>query len=126
MAQHDQQNIFGDPLIPCSQNPQTGYFRDGYCHTGPMDRGRHTVCAVMTEDFLSFTANQGNDLSTPKPELNFPGLNAGDRWCLCAARWKEAMEADVDVAPPVILKATNIETLEVINKSDLEKHAFGG
>jgi len=124
MTQHDQKNIFGDPLIPCSQNPQTGYFRDGYCHTGPMDRGQHTVCAVMTDDFLSYTAKQGNDLSTPRPEMNFPGLSAGDRWCLCAARWKEAMEADV--APPVILKATNIETLELINKTDLEQHAFNG
>jgi hypothetical protein len=124
MPQHDQKNIYGDPLIPCSKNPETGYFRDGYCHTGPMDRGRHTVCAVMTDDFLSFTAEQGNDLSTPQPELNFPGLTPGDRWCLCAARWAEALDADL--APPVILKATNIETLEIIDQADLEAHAFEG
>lgn len=99
----------------------TGFYRDGSCHTGPEDRGTHTVCAVMTDAFLSFTRSRGNDLSTPRPEYNFPGLEAGDRWCLCASRWKEA--ADADVAPPVVLEATHEKTLEIVEKDRLVDHA---
>jgi uncharacterized protein (DUF2237 family) len=100
----------------------TGFYRTGYCTTGPRDRGNHVVCAEMTEAFLAFTRAQGNDLSTPRPEWGFPGLEPGDRWCLCAARWQEALEAEV--APPVVLAATAEGALEVIDRSDLMTHAL--
>jgi hypothetical protein len=114
-------NVMGTVLQSCSTDPMTGFYRDGSCHTGPEDRGTHTVCAVMTDAFLSFTRSRGNDLSTPQPEYNFPGLEAGDRWCLCASRWKEA--ADADVAPPVVLEATHEKTLEIVEKDRLVDHA---
>jgi hypothetical protein len=114
-------NVMGTVLQSCSTDPMTGFYRDGSCHTGPEDRGTHTVCAVMTDAFLSFTRSRGNDLSTPRPEYNFPGLEAGDRWCLCASRWKEA--ADADVAPPVVLEATHEKTLEIVEKDRLVDHA---
>ncbi|NBC86377.1 MAG: DUF2237 family protein [Bacteroidetes bacterium] len=114
-------NVIGTVLQSCSTDPMTGFYRDGSCHTGPEDRGTHTVCAVMTDAFLSFTRSRGNDLSTPRPEYNFPGLEAGDRWCLCASRWKEA--ADADVAPPVVLEATDEKTLEIVAKDRLVDHA---
>ena len=114
-------NVIGTVLQPCSTDPMTGFYRDGSCHTGPEDRGTHTVCAVMTDAFLSFTRSRGNDLSTPQPEYNFPGLEAGDRWCLCASRWKEA--ADAGVAPPVVLEATHEKTLEIVEKDRLVDHA---
>ncbi|HHP7236900.1 DUF2237 family protein [Longibacter sp.] len=114
-------NVIGTVLQSCSTDPMTGFYRDGSCHTGPEDRGTHTVCAVMTEAFLSFTRSRGNDLSTPRPEYDFPGLQAGDRWCLCASRWKEA--ADADVAPPVVLEATHEKTLETVAKDRLLEHA---
>jgi len=114
-------NVMGTVLQSCSTDPMTGFYRDGSCHTGPEDRGTHTVCAVMTDAFLSFTRSRGNDLSTPRPEYNFPGLEAGDRWCLCASRWKEA--ADADVAPPVVLEATHEKTLEIVAKDRLVDHA---
>lgn len=117
----DASNVLGDTLQPCSTDPMTGFYRDGCCNTGPQDRGLHTVCAVMTEDFLAFTKAQGNDLSTPRPSFNFPGLQPGDRWCLCAARWQEALEADV--APPVVLEATHARALTVVDRSDLKAHA---
>jgi len=101
----------------------TGFYRDGCCTTGPQDRGLHTVCAVMTEAFLAFTKAQGNDLSTPRPAFNFPGLTPGDRWCLCAARWQEAVEADV--APPVVLEATHERALTIVGLDDLKAHAVG-
>jgi uncharacterized protein len=115
------ENVLGGELATCSTDPMTGFYRDGCCNTGPRDRGTHTVCAVMTDAFLSFTKNRGNDLSTPRPEYDFPGLNAGDRWCLCASRWKEA--ADEDVAPPVVLEATHEKTLSVVSLETLQAHA---
>jgi len=103
-------------------DPLTGFMRDGYCRLGPNDHGVHTVCAVMTDDFLKFTKAVGNDLSTPRPEYGFPGLKAGDSWCLCAARWQEAFEAGH--APPVILEATHLSTLEFVDKEDLVAKAW--
>ncbi len=114
-------NVFGNPLKPCSTQPLTGFYRDGSCNTGPDDRGTHTVCAVMTEEFLRFSFDRGNDLITPMPQYMFPGLGPGDRWCLCALRWKEAFDAGF--APPVILEATNEKTLELIPLDDLLKFA---
>lgn len=105
-------NVLGKPLIGCCFDPVTGYFRDGLCRTGPTDSGRHVVCAIMTEAFLTFTKEQGNDLSTPLPQYNFPGLNPGDGWCLCALRWKEAYEAGC--APMVKLEATHERALEYV------------
>ena len=115
-----QLNVFGELLIPCGTSPMTGFYRDGCCNTGPMDTGTHTVCAVMTEDFLAYTKSMGNDLSTPIPAYSFPGLKPGDRWCLCVNRWKEAYEAGY--APRVILEATNIKTLETVTIEELSIH----
>jgi uncharacterized protein (DUF2237 family) len=103
-------------------NPKTGFFRDGCCKTGANDYGSHTVCVRVTEAFLLFSSKQGNDLSTPRPELQFPGLKAGDQWCVCAGRWKEAAEAGC--APPVLLDATNEKALDVVSLADLEYHAL--
>ena len=114
-------NVLGEPLISCSTSPLTGFFRDGCCRTGPDDVGVHTVCAVMTPEFLEFTVAAGNDLVTPHPEWNFPGLVAGDRWCLCAARWLEAFHAGK--APPVVLEATHEKSLDVVPFELLKKHA---
>ncbi|GAA4650990.1 DUF2237 family protein [Kistimonas scapharcae] len=116
-----QKNVLGQPLLPCGLDPVTGFFRDGFCHTCDQDSGIHTVCAVMTEAFLAFSLKQGNDLITPHPEWNFPGLKAGDHWCLCALRWKEAFEAGK--APRVILQSTHEATLEVVNLADLKPFA---
>jgi len=115
-------NVFGTPLKPCSMNPLTGFYRDGNCKTGADDHGSHTVCAVMTEEFLRFSFDRGNDLITPMPEYRFPGLGPGDRWCLCALRWKEAYLAGA--APEVILEATHEKTLEILDLEDLVRHAF--
>lgn len=115
-------NVLGEPLAGCSTEPLTGFFRDGYCNTGPMDHGVHTVCAVMTEDFLTFTRAVGNDLSTPRPEFEFPGLKPGDRWCLCAARWLQAHEAGM--APQVHLAGTHAKTLEIVPLEALKAHAI--
>lgn len=115
-------NVLGGALAPCSDDPVTGFFRNGCCDTGPDDVGLHTVCAVMTDAFLVFSRMQGNDLSTPRTEFGFPGLKAGDRWCLCVGRWREALAAGV--APPVVLAATHEETLAVVTLDDLERHAF--
>ena len=117
-------NVLGEELIPCSLNPATGFFRNGCCETGPHDLGLHTVCAVMTEPFLAFSQAAGNDLSTPQPEHDFPGLKPGDRWCVCAPRWKEAL--DVGVAPPVVLESTHEETLAIVTLGVLKDHAFAG
>lgn len=103
-------NVLGGPLEPCSTRPMTGFFRNGCCDTGPMDGGSHTVCAVMTAEFLDFSRSVGNDLSTPRPEFGFPGLNPGDRWCLCAARWTQAWRAGK--APKVRLAATHVRALD--------------
>jgi uncharacterized protein (DUF2237 family) len=114
-------NVLGGDLEPCSFDPATGFYRDGYCRTGS-DPGLHAVCAVMTDEFLEFTRSRGNDLSTPRPELLFPGLRPGDRWCVVAARWAEALEAEV--APPVVLEATHASALEFVSLPDLQAHAF--
>ena len=118
----EERNVLGTPLQSCGTSPMSGFFRDGCCRTDPEDRGRHTVCARMTEDFPEFSAAQGNDLSTPRPEFGFPGLRPGDRWCLCASRWQDA--CDAGMAPPVILEATHESTLEVVELDDLREHAI--
>jgi len=117
-----QRNVYGEPLKSCSERPLTGFFRTGCCHTGPDDVGLHTVCVVVTADFLAFSKARGNDLSTPHPEFDFPGLKPGDRWCLCAARWREAFEAGK--APRVILGATHEATLEIVDFDDLKRYAI--
>lgn len=114
-------NVLGTPLACCCNDPRTGFYRDGYCRTGPGDTGLHTVCAVMTSEFLEFSRERGNDLVTAAPEYRFPGLKPGDRWCLCVSRWVEALEAGV--APPVILDATHSSALEFVDLSDLEAHS---
>jgi hypothetical protein len=114
-------NIFGEPLIACSNEPLTGYFRDGCCNTDQTDAGLHTVCIIVTEKFLHYSKLIGNDLSSPVPQFNFPGLKSGDKWCLCALRWKEAL--DHNCAPQVLLEATNEKTLDVIAINDLLKYA---
>ena len=116
-------NVLGTDLQTCSTDPMTGFYRNGCCDTGGQDQGVHTVCAVMTAEFLEFSAAAGNDLSTSRPEFGFVGLNPGDRWCLCAARWQEALEAGM--APPVVLEATHARSLEWIDRADLERHALG-
>jgi len=118
----DAKNVLGGTLIPCSHDPLTGFFRDGCCHTGPHDHGRHVVCALITEDFLHFSKARGNDLTTPIPAYQFPGLKPGDRWCLCAARWQEALV--VGKAPPVILEATHEAALKIVDREDLQTHAM--
>ena len=118
----DDRNVLGETLAPCSTSPRTGFFRDGCCNTGPEDLGLHIVCAQMTASFLAFSKECGNDLSTPAPEAGFPGLKPGDRWCLCAGRWREALDAGV--APPVVLAATHEETLAVVALADLQRHAL--
>jgi len=118
----DDTNVLGGRLEPCSVEPRTGFFRDGCCNTGPDDLGLHVVCARMTAKFLVFSAERGNDLSTPQPEVGFPGLKPGDRWCLCAGRWREALDAGV--APPVVLSATHEEALAVVALDDLKHHAI--
>jgi uncharacterized protein (DUF2237 family) len=118
-----QRNVLGGPLQPCSQNPETGYLRDGSCTAVPGDHGQHHVCAEVTDAFLEFSRARGNDLVTPRPALGFPGLEAGDRWCLCVGRWTEAVEAGA--APPVVLDATNEAALEDdrLTLAMLEDHA---
>jgi uncharacterized protein len=118
----EAKNVLGTNLEVCCTSPMTGYYRDGLCNTGGQDFGMHVVCAQLTPAFLEFTKSHGNDLSTPAPEFNFPGLKPGDRWCLCAARWQEAFDAGV--APPIILSATHARALEVCNLEDLTKHAL--
>ncbi|MEL6482420.1 MAG: DUF2237 domain-containing protein [Pseudomonadota bacterium] len=115
-------NVLGDTLADCSHAPKTGFFRNGCCDTGPLDRGSHTVCAVMTEAFLTFSKARGNDLSTPRPEFGFPGLKDGDQWCLCAARFLEAYEAGV--APRVSLRATHRRALDIVPMEALRERAL--
>ncbi|WP_304518105.1 DUF2237 family protein [Cecembia rubra] len=114
-------NVFGEPIMVCSSNPVTGFYRNGCCDTGYEDQGTHTVCAVMTQEFLEFSQRQGNDLITPRPTWDFPGLKSGDRWCLCASRWMEAYHAGV--APFVVLEATHEKTLEYLPLEELVKFA---
>ena len=114
-----QNNIFDEPIEECSCAPLTGFFRTGCCETSEQDTGNHTVCAIMTEEFLEFSKSKGNDLSTPVPAFDFPGLNSGDRWCLCADRWIEALNHDI--APNIILESTHIKMLEKIDFNILKK-----
>ena len=120
MTDEKPKNILGTELQSCCTDPITGFLRDGYCRTNQMDLGTHVICAVVTDEFLEFTKSKGNDLSTPRPEYQFPGLTAGDGWCLCAMRWKEAYDAGA--APPLKPEATHEKALEVIDKSSLEKY----
>ncbi len=115
-------NVLGEPLELCSEDPVTGFYRDGCCNTGPEDLGAHVVCAIVTDEFLAFSKSRGNDLSTPRPEFRFPGLKPGDRWCLCAARWQEAHEAGQ--APRVALRSTHERALEICALADLKALAL--
>lgn len=117
----EAKNVLGEKLEICCTDPMTGYYRDGKCNTGAGDFGAHLVCAQMTEEFLEFTKLKGNDLSTPVPMYSFPGLQPGDRWCLCASRWKEAL--DEGVAPPLVLSATHVSALEYVDLAELQKYA---
>lgn len=117
-------NVLGQALVPCSLDPLTGFYRDGCCNTDYDDTGIHTVCVRVTAEFLAFSKARGNDLSTPMPEFGFPGLKPGNQWCLCAGRWKEALDAGM--APPVVLAATHEETLAVVALADLKRHALDG
>jgi uncharacterized protein (DUF2237 family) len=114
----DSLNVLGTALVPCSYDPLTGYFRDGCCNTDEHDRGSHVICAKVSQEFLDFSLRQGNDLITPRPEYRFQGLKAGDRWCLCALRWKQAFEAGV--APKVILESTHINALDYLTLEELQ------
>lgn len=115
-------NVLGGDLQICGRDPLTGFYRDGCCRSGRDDLGLHLVCARVTEEFLAFSRAHGNDLSTPVPEHRFPGLRPGDRWCVCALRWREALEAGA--APPVVLEATHVRVLEHVDLADLERHAW--
>jgi uncharacterized protein len=117
-----QRNVLGTDLVPCSYDPMTGYYRTGCCESRGDDPGVHVVCAVMTDEFLTFSKRAGNDLSTPMPQYGFPGLKAGDQWCLCASRWQEAFEADA--APKVVLAATHLLALEFCDLEALRAHAL--
>jgi uncharacterized protein (DUF2237 family) len=114
-------NVLGTELVPCSNTPLTGFFRNGCCETGPDDTGLHTVCAVMSAEFLAYSRAMGNDLTTPMPQYGFPGLKPGDRWCLCAPRWKEALDAGM--APQLVLEATHEETLAIVTLGVLKDYA---
>jgi uncharacterized protein len=118
----EDRNVLGEKLKTCSIRPMSGFYRTGCCETGPEDVGAHVVCAEVTEEFLAFSKSRGNDLSTPVPEIGFPGLQPGDRWCLCAARWKEALDAGV--APRVVLRATHENALEYVSFEELKKRAL--
>jgi uncharacterized protein (DUF2237 family) len=115
-------NVLGEPLLPCSEEPMTGFFRDGCCNTSHEDLGRHVVCVRVTAEFLEFSRSRGNDLSTPNLEFGFPGLRPGDQWCLCAARWQEALEAGA--APRVLLQSTHAAALRVVQLRDLKQYAI--
>jgi uncharacterized protein (DUF2237 family) len=117
-------NVLGEELQTCGMEPMTGFYRDGCCRTGAGDHGTHVVCAEVTAEFLEFSRSRGNDLITPVPQFQFPGLKPGDRWCLCAMRWQEALQAGV--APPVVLDSTHVSALEFLNLDDLLAHALDG
>lgn len=119
---HKALNVLGQALVPCSYDPLTGYFRDGCCNTRADDTGSHVICARVTAEFLAFSAERGNDLITPRPEYRFPGLVPGNRWCLCALRWKEAFDAGV--APPVVLASTHIRALDFVTLEQLQSLAW--
>ena len=121
MSEH-QKNVLGGDLEACSLDPVTGFYRDGCCNTGPGDVGTHTVCSIMTDEFLVFSKSKGNDLSSSRSEFGFPGLRAGDQWCLCALRWEEARQAGK--APRVKLTSTNLKTLDFVDLDDLKSHGI--
>jgi len=121
-GRHEARNVLGGLLAACSHDPLTGFYRDGCCNTGPEDIGRHVVCTQLTAEFLAFSKARGNDLSTPRPEFGFAGLKPGERWCLCASRWQEALEANC--APRIVLAATHERALEIIALADLKRHAL--
>lgn len=116
----DAKNVLGQPLEQCCTKPLTGFYRDGYCRTGETDSGSHVIAAIMTQEFLEFTKSRGNDLQTPRPMYDFDGLKAGDGWCLCALRWREALEAGV--APPIMLEATHEKALKYVPLKTLKKY----
>ena len=118
----DPMNVLGNKLATCCTDPMTGFYRDGTCRTGAGDLGAHLVCAQVTAEFLTFSKARGNDLTTPVPQFNFPGLKPGDRWCLCASRWQEALEHGM--APPVVLAATHASALEYVSMADLKQYAL--
>ncbi len=122
MPSQTAKNVLGTALQSCCLEPRTGFYRDGFCHTGPQDRGSHTVCAKVTAEFLAFSKRQGNDLSTPRPEFDFPGLKPGDKWCVCVSRWEEAFLAGV--AAPVVLESTHEKALEVVTLEELQARAL--
>ena len=122
MEKDESLNVFGEKLESCSEDPLTGFFRDGCCNTNEHDLGSHTVCVQLTQEFLEYSRFRGNDLSTPRPEFGFPGLKAGQRWCLCAQRWLEALEHDM--APKVFLRRTHIRALEIITLEKLKSYAI--
>ncbi len=122
MANETAKNVLGEPLKICCTKPMTGYYRDGYCRTGKEDTGSHVIAAAVTKEFLEFSKSRGNDLMTPVPAYNFPGLTPGDRWCLCALRWKEAQEAGV--APPVLLESTHEKALKYLTLETLRSHSL--
>lgn len=122
MMESQSRNVFGEPIKPCNYDPITGFYRNGCCDTGADDHGKHTVCAIMTDEFLQYSKSMGNDLSTPMPQFNFPGLITGDRWCLCVLRWKEAYSEGM--APFVDLEATNEKSLDYVNMESLLEHAY--
>lgn len=115
-------NVLGEQIVTCSESPLTGFYRDGCCNTEAADLGSHTVCVRVTSEFLAFSSSSGNDLTTPRAEFGFPGLRPGDQWCLCAARWQEALDAGV--APKVVLQATHAASLRVVKLADLKRHAI--
>ncbi len=115
-------NVLGTELQCCCTSPRTGFYRDGFCQTGPMDYGSHTICAQVTEAFLEFSRSRGNDLSTPVPAYEFPGLKPGDRWCLCVSRWQEALEAGV--APKIVLESCHEKALEIVKLDDLKQYSI--
>jgi hypothetical protein len=123
-ADEEEANVLGTALAPCSRAPETGYLRDGHCRHLPSDRGRHEMCAVVTQEFLEFSRDQGNDLVTPRPEFDFPGLHPGDCWCVCVGRWLEAREADC--APPLVLEATSAAVLDDVPLATLREYAHDG
>ena len=122
MSRLEATNVLGGKLEECCRSPVTGFYRNGACETGTDDSGLHVVCAQMTREFLEFAKSRGNDLSAPAPQFGFPGLKAGDRWCLCVFRWREALDAGV--APPVVLKATHVAALEFVTLEELKQHAL--
>ena len=122
MSESNDKNVLGEPLEVCSTAPLTGFMRSGSCETGPQDLGSHTVCAMVTREFLEYSRSRGNDLIKPVPEIDFPGLKPGDRWCLCAARWKEALAAGC--APRIYMRATHERALSVVAMEDLKAHAI--